>query len=250
MFSENKNQYRERLQSELKRRQRINPSYSMRAFARDLGLNHTFLSKILSGKNELSHVRALSVAQKLGYSRKQALEFTSRTEATLLTLDAFEVVSDWYHYGVLELSRCKGFKATPRFIASRLGISKADAEAALPRLIRLGLLKQKGKTYIKTDNLIVTPTDFPSQALRSFHMQMIGKAKNALEEQTVSERDITGMTIAVDVKKLSLAKREIQKFQKRMVRLLEGSEANEVYQLNVQLFRISNPEKKEKTWDA
>src|SRR6516165_11941016 len=42
-----------------------NGRYSMRGFARDLGISQSFLSQILSKKRKLSHEKALIVSQKL-----------------------------------------------------------------------------------------------------------------------------------------------------------------------------------------
>ncbi|MBO9666790.1 MAG: DUF4423 domain-containing protein [Bdellovibrio sp.] len=57
--------YREFILRELERRQKRNPSYSLRAFARDLEMPSSRLSEILNRKMGLSEARAMALAEKL-----------------------------------------------------------------------------------------------------------------------------------------------------------------------------------------
>jgi uncharacterized protein (TIGR02147 family) len=255
--------YREKLAAEFSRRQMVNPRFSLRAFANMIGLSAPFVSKVLSGKKNLSIDAAAEVAERLGYSSMEATQFcrlvqlqgaTSVRARKLLhgdvevgdefnavELETFQVISDWYHYAILELSTCRGFKAEPDYISKRLHISVYEAKGALSRLLRVGLLENKYGTAKKSNKFIATPTDRSSRALRNFHLQMIEKARRSVEEQPVSVRDITGITLAIDSRKIDLAKKEIQKFRQRMARLMDSKRADQVYQLNVQFFSLSDP---------
>src|SRR4051794_29725601 len=66
------------LQNELTRRCAKNPRYSLRAFAKALGMSHTVLSLVLSGKRPLSRKAALQVASALELApaeRQRLLEY-------------------------------------------------------------------------------------------------------------------------------------------------------------------------------
>ncbi len=222
-----------------------------------------FLSSVLSGDKTLSPAKAASVAQRLGYSEQQSNEWVSLIrlhtafkgaqaqgvplrigqvpQVSALTLDAFEAISDWHHYAIRELTRVKGFKADPSWIAARLGISPESAESSLERLLRLGLLKKDERGRVtKAETLITTPSDQPSRALRNFHSQMIAKALEALNAQPVDERDITAITMPVNRAKLDLMKKELRDFRHRMAKLFGTPEASDVYQLNIQLFNLTS----------
>jgi uncharacterized protein (TIGR02147 family) len=54
------------------------------------------------------------------------------------------LLSLWHHFAILELTHIRGFKADSRWIAKTLGISVADVNIALQRLLRLGLLQLSG----------------------------------------------------------------------------------------------------------
>jgi uncharacterized protein (TIGR02147 family) len=265
--------YRLQLKAEFDRRKMVNARYSLRAFAHALDVSAAFLSNLFQGKKNLSLETALLVAEKLGYSDAETAQFcqliqianakssklkaalTARRESPMtspapafapLELEAFQALSDWYHYGILVLCECDGFQANSGWIAKRLGIRKEDAEAAIGRLLRLGLIKHANGTFARTETFIATTSDQPSQALRNHHLQMIEKAKNALQSQSIERRDITGITLAVRADQLPLAKKEIKRFRRRMARLLETPKGDDVYQLNIQFFSLSHSPLSEK----
>lgn len=246
--------YQIQLRDELKRRQLVNPRYSLRSFARDLKLNPGFLSSILNGQANLSAAKAVVVTKLLRYDADQAADFVRLVQDSQLKvdrvdssesfiplrLDAFHVIANWYHYAILELTFCKDFKPTPQSIADRLGISKDDALKALNRLLNLGLLKKTKTGFAKTDVFIATPTDKPSAALRSFHAQLLEKAKDALENQDIKNRDITGTTMAFDPETLPEVKREIRKFRHKLSKLVsKQKQPSSVYHLGIQFFELT-----------
>ena len=226
-------EFREQLRGELARRNRVNPRYSLRAFARQAGLSPAFLSKVLRGTKNLSPARAEAVAGKLGYATPGIAS---------LDLEAFQVISDWYHTALLELATTKGFRPEAAWIARKLGVTTDEVRGALARLVRLGLLRKERGSYVKTDAFLATPTDRPNQAIRNFHAQMLVKARQALDEQDVSQRDFGGSTIAIDPAKLELAKKEIRKFRLRLMKLLDSDKPTAVYQFNTQLFKLGDSE--------
>lgn len=252
--------YREQLRNELLKRKKKNPKFSLRAWARILGLSSSFLSDILSGKKDLSIEKALQIARALKYDERETLAFCrlvteanelgkiaasvdeGATNYRLLDLEYFEVIAEWYHYAILELSLCRNVRLTAANVAKAFGISEDVARLAIARLKRLKLLKSVRGGYRKSDHRVSTPTDIPSSALRRHHSELILKARNALESCEVSERDITGVTMAIDRSRLPEAKEEIRKFRRRLTEFMTTGDMNSVYQLNVQFFPLSEEE--------
>lgn len=265
-MQETQQDYRHWLKAELERRQRVNPRYSLRSFAQNLALSPSFLSKVLNGKKNLSLESAFEVSERLQLSNterklfcqwvaKQAIgdivsEITSdesqnrKTDhAASLELESFQVISDWYHFAIRELTETKDFKENPHWIAQRLGISPKEALEGFTRLVKLKLIEKKHGRYRKTAELLATPSGKPSQALRNHHSQMIHKANEALNKQGVLERSITGITIPTHPEKIEMVSDEIKKFRRRMAELLDTKNPSEVYQLNIQLFRLTESKK-------
>ena len=164
--------YRTRLKDELELRQGRNAFYSLRAFARDLGLSPARLSEILAGKKGLSAPAAHDVAQRLELDSDESSLFvlsaeglhgrsrTSKTSAQAKLKQALELgahskqklttIVGWSSDAILKMSQRDGFVENTEAIAKALDIPQHFASGALRFLTRLGLLKNvpREKAYI------------------------------------------------------------------------------------------------------
>lgn len=237
----------ELLKAELLRRKRDNKSYSLRAFAEYLQIPPGRLSEILAGKRPISKKMKIKLAERLGFTAindflensAPSFTFSQRDDYHFLTDDTFSVLADWYHFAILSLADTKDFKGDPKWIAKRLNISIFQAKDSLEKLKKLGLIEIKGTRFHKTNKNISTTTDLESQALRISHRQSIEQALLALNEVPLEFRDITSITMAIDLKRLPLAKKVIKEFRLKMSDLLEKGDQSEVYNLNIQLLPVS-----------
>ncbi len=91
----------------------------------------------------------------------------------------------------------------------------------------------------KTSKNVTTTHDVQSAALQLSHKQNLELAALALDEVAIEHRDITSITMAIDAKKLPLAKAMIKNFRRQLSEFLESGNKNEVYNLNVQLFPLT-----------
>ena len=237
------------LQSELLRRSKANPRYSLRAFARTLRVDHSTLVKILNGKRKLGKRATQKMAQQLGLSADEAAHFLQpKTDQAAdnyqqLTLDSFAIISDWYHYAILELIRSDDFKPELGWMARVLGITTEEAGTAVERLKRLGLIEtsSEGRWFQPEDSKATTMGNpFTSRAFRNLQKQILEKAIVALEEVPMELRDQTSMTMAIDVSKLPEAKKKITEFRRELAALLSrGERRDEVYHLSLSLYPVS-----------
>ena len=231
------------LQDEFSRRCRTNSSYSLRAFAKQLEFDSSTLSQILSGKRKISEKVAEKIYAKIGRPPVQNPSQTDSTKYMLLSMDAFTVISDWYHYAIMDLTLVKKFKSDHVWIASQLQISPLEAKLAIERLLRLGMLVQKnGKLKLSK----ITNTNYvegqTSSAHKEYQRQIITKALHAIDNCPQDKKDITSMTIAANSKKLKEAKEKIKKFRRDLCTFLEDGEKDSVYQLGVQLYPLTKNE--------
>lgn len=81
------------MKEQLQRRQALNSRYSLRSFAKKIGLSPSKLSELLSGKKRLSAARAGEVAEKLGLSGKERELFvlSARLESSAKNLNKKEL---------------------------------------------------------------------------------------------------------------------------------------------------------------
>lgn len=242
---------RDFLREELARRMGANARYSLRAFAKHLGLSPGELSEVLSGKRNLSARSVARISKALGLSGPESRHLlyiaqegggAPELSTALLDEDSFRLVSDWYCFAILSLADCRDFKGEPDWIAAKLGISRTEVDVALDRLARLKLMERKGKRLVATDAVATSPQGVPSEAVKSYHRQILAKATRALDEQGIAEREFGGACFAIDPAKLPALKREIAAFWKELIsRYSQAKNQTEVYQLELALFRLTNP---------
>lgn len=248
-------QFRLFLQEELVRRCKKNPSYSIRAFARFLETDHSSLAKILNGKLTAGPHTVTKFGSKLGFTPTDFKKFIaapnkptkSKTSGITLnyeqlTLDSFKVISDWYHYAILELMRVKGFRSDLSWVARALGISLAEARSAFERLVRLNMISQnkRGKWVDHTNGTSTTiGNPFTASAFRNLQRQILERALIALEDTPLSRRDQSSMTMAIDSRKLGAAKQRIKDFRRELDQFLGQGELDEVYHLSVSLYPVT-----------
>ena len=65
-------------------------------------------------------------------------------------------------------------------------------------------------------------------------------AITAVDDQPLEERNITGITMSIDPKKLPEAKSRVNNFMEELMEFLEDGDRSEVYQLSTQLFKLIN----------
>ncbi len=228
-----------------------NKKYSLRAFARDLNIPPSRLSEILSGKRTISRKQSLTFAEQLKLSPKEAAGiFGAEIRDPKLTGDQsysyaeinedfLRILVDWYHFALLNLMDTDDFVHDPFWMANRLNLPVSTVKEALGRLIRTRLLILAEGRFRKTKSNVATTDQVSSQALRRAHEQVIQLALKSLREDPPSVRDISSVSMALDVAKLGIAKQEIRRFRRRIARLMEGGKRNEVYNLNIQLVPVT-----------
>jgi len=246
--------FRTLLHQELADRCKRNPSYSLRAFAAQLEIDASTLSKILKGKRPLGPQLVQKLGSSIGLNTKEISVFSkiadkkedkSAEQMTFeqITYDRFAVISDWYHFAILELMQVNGFRTEPAWIAKALGMERAEVTAAIERLQRVGLLKvQNDGTWndISGGNTTSIGPDMMSTAHRRLQQQFLEKASESLVKVPLQERDHSTMTMAVDRSRLPAAREKIKRFRRSLAKFLtEGDVRDEVLNLNIALFPIT-----------
>jgi uncharacterized protein (TIGR02147 family) len=242
----------------------VNSRYSMRAFANLLKINIGTLSGLLSGNRKLSESTAGLLCDRLGISPKekakildrvrqpkkeapQATNISARKMFDRLELDEeyFRVISEWYHYGILQLVRTKSYlenvkNSQPKWFARQLKITEIEAKLALDRLLNLNLLTKDENNFLKRTNRPITTANknMTSCALKKLQKQIREKAIYSLEHDPLEVRSMTSITMAISLEKLQTAKKLIDEFQEKLAEFLESDQKEEVYQLEISLFPI------------
>lgn len=252
------------LQDDFLRRKSVNPRYSMRAFAKTLGVSPSYACMVLKGQRTISLKASRDVSRRLKWPKAKENIFrlllereTTNDPAVRAELDAqleaktaraqgfasiglkeFQAMSAWYHTAMIELTRVKDFDPSPTWIARRLGITALEVELALDRLLRLGLIEKRDGSY-KRSRGPVAAGGMPSSAVRRFHKDLLRRAEQAIDQQKMEDRSATSMTMAVPLGKVAEVKERIAEFRRELTALIGTSKnCDAVYHLAIQYFRL------------
>lgn len=264
------NDYRQILKSKLTERGQDKRGYSLRSFAKDLGISVSQLSDVLNRKKGLSLDKAKSIASKLGFTESEQDQFCllvrasdsrSRIERIRAAFEieqqdrikepmyqlhevTFQVISTWYHYALMELTTLRNFKYDIQWMSKKLGISISETREAIQRLKSLGLLIEENNTLTQTRSNITTTDGVPSAAVRQFNRELLEKAIEALSLYGVDDRYISSLIVAINKNDLAKYVEKIKEFRDQINDMAESNEAekNEVFCLGLQMYPISKPE--------
>lgn len=251
------------LQKKLAEIQHSNPRYSLRAYAAKVGVHVGALTYIMNGKRNVSRKLAERIALRLLLDPQQRSElldlFPEKTkyrkasnsqepaQPRYLELNAsqFKIAAEWEHFAIMSLAQCDDFDSSVDWISKRLGITPARTTQAVERLLKLGLFEMDGSGKLsRTKQSYRTSDDVAEISLKRHHEQSLELAKDSLYRDNVASRDFTSITMAIDPKKLSMAKERIRKFEDELSDLLESGHRTEVYRLSMQLFPLSKIDEK------
>ncbi|MGE3609227.1 MAG: TIGR02147 family protein [Bacteriovoracaceae bacterium] len=257
--------YQQYLTHEFARRLERNPRYSLRAFAKAIGMDIAALSQILNGKRLLSLKKAehilkvlelnieeremflTSLAQDHQLKKKKIDSKVLRILGTVksqqkvknLATEQFAMISEWYHAAILELTFVSHFESDPTWIAKKLNITKMEATLAIKRLLELELLEIKDGRLLKTSQRLITvDRHMTSAALKKRQKQVIEKSLFSLENDPIEKRNHSAMTMAIDPALIPEAKKRIDTFLNEMAQFLETGNQQIVYEMTFNLFPL------------
>lgn len=246
------------LLEELAARKGRDARYSIRNFARDLGVSKTALSDVLGGRRRFSRASALRVVERLELGPTRRIGFLEehvlRTGSTALLgmsvpggEDEFQASSDLHSMALLALADLRSSRAEPEWIARKLGISTLEARATLERLVRLG------RVEIVSDNL-KRPRGASSRSLERIETPQsrrkraklaLRAAESAIERFPGLDNLFQAQAIAVSRSRLKEAEKMISDFRAAFARRMSTgpvrADAGEACLLSVQFFPIANP---------
>lgn len=241
---EGEKRFREYLQAEFVRRCRSNKTYSMRAFARDIDIDQSLLSKLLRNKRQFSIAIILKVSQRLSLTEDQVAGYLNECgeDAHQLEDDMFQVISDWYHFAILELMKLPQFESNTNWIAETLGIEVLEIEKALERLQRLDFIELENSELklVKSNNQWAS-FESTNQARKKLQQELSVRSAEAVDDIEFHKREHASLTTACDPKLLPQVKKKIDKFWRELDEyILSEGEVSEVYQLTIGFFPLTN----------
>lgn len=156
-----------------------------------------------------------------------------------------EYLSKWFYSVLRELLTVKGVRFERHFLAKKIGrgVTPRQIDEAIDKLLEIGLISKgpDGK-FKQNDVTLTTGPETQEAAAYLYHNQMLFLAIEALKKQKPTERNFSGITLACSKADIPEISEIITDCRHRILGYLEDKckkENEDVYQLNIQLFRLT-----------
>ncbi|MBX2986971.1 MAG: TIGR02147 family protein [Bdellovibrionaceae bacterium] len=236
-------EFRLLLQQKLEAVQKKNPSFTLRSLARRITLSPGALSEILQGKRRVSLRKAHQILESIQATPEEKDRILAPAKAlkqnkrAVLPPEAREGLNRWHYFALLAAHEMMLEPPPPAGeLAKRLDLPLKDVEHALHWLQSQGLL-QKGPNgrWVSQGPAWAPDKDAPL----AVHLDGLALAEKAARELPGQACEFSALTFPADAEKMELARREIQRFQDRMAKLMSASEhVDTVFRLSLQLFPV------------
>ncbi len=243
--------FKQLLVKELKKRQKKNPKYSLRSFARDLKISPSMISRFISGDREPSPESLVQILELIDIDsslKKQLLDSLHKNIKLNIPQDEdyqelssaqIEKLNHWLYFALLELFRSNNRKFTPLKIAKSLNQPTHEIESKIQTLIAMGLLKKTESSYKTVNSKQTAKTS--RKTLDQIHSGYIDQAKNSMVHSKEEERNISGTTILISPHRLTEAYERIKTFRRSLASYLEIKDAEKeekLYRIQIALFPL------------
>jgi uncharacterized protein (TIGR02147 family) len=259
--------YREFLRDYYKEKKREKPLFSYRYIGNSVGMDSSYVIKVLQGALHLSTKKIGNFTKLLGFGDSEAEYFEtlvhfgkaktdrqrqlffdrlfsiSSIKTQRLELHQYEFFQKWFYSAIWAIINCEPFNGDYRIIAKKCApeITVWDAKRAVKLLEKLGLIAKESDGFYHTTNLnLTTGQKWYSHAIEGHQRDMIRLADEAISRFAKEERDISTVTMSIDEKNLPEIREQIRQFRLSLIKVVNSySGTGRVYQLNMQLFPLS-----------
>lgn len=223
-----------------------NPRYSMRSFAKKLGISIATLSQVMRSQLKLSRKRAIVISKKLELSARDKkrvrmlLGQQAELEKVLMSPEDQELQADWVTSAILYSFDLDQESPSAAELAKRLSISVLDAEKKINELIKRNYLEkdEEGRLF-RPDKIWKTPDGDVNEFVRKTHESNLELTAKAFRKIPIEERDYTALMFAGNRRQLEAVRKEIRHFYDRILVIMEESPRDELYQMAISLYPIN-----------
>lgn len=165
------------------------------------------------------------------------------SDLSIIDTSSFELVSAWYIFPLRELVRTPWFSEDYELISKhfKFKVTAVEIKKGIELLLKANLLRRdnQGKLEI-SHGRISTTFDQKNEAIQLSHKSMLENAQLALKTQNVHEREFIGLCLNIRPENIERAKILMREFKDKFEELLEENEGTQLYQMQMQLFSLTN----------
>lgn len=248
-----------------------NSSFSIRAWAMQMGFNsHGSLQQILAGKRTVPKKYIPTIVNSLGLTRDEAIYFETLVDYEkakseqqkeiyrkrlknlkpnediihMFEFENYKYFENPLHSHIRTMIERSDFINDPDWIKQQLrnDTNVEEINNVISRLKKLGFITEKNGKLYKTYKHVKNKTDIPSDAVVKYHQTMSMQAAEAVFNQDLETREFNSFCMNIKENKINDAKKKIRNFIKEFIDEFEAENltSKETYQLNLQLFSLTN----------
>jgi uncharacterized protein (TIGR02147 family) len=255
------------LKDAIAEKKRLEADFSIRKFCKGSNFgSHAHLVMILNGRRRMTLKQVPALATGLGLTTQERIylqtliqldnansdeekdlcklflnDLNPRREYRIAEIEHYHAIADWIHMAILTLAKIEGARITAEAIYPLIGekVSIPKIREAIERLLELGLLKEETDGRLAPAfSSVKTKDDISNKGAREYHRQVGRLAVDAIEDQSPAIREFQSFALTLPSGKIDLAKEMIRKFRHQLVQILENEPGAEVYQCNLQFFKL------------
>lgn len=252
------------LKDDFTKRKEKNKRFSLRAYAKHIGIEHSTLSKIFSGKRPVTFELANKVFNNLKVQApiKNSLILTlvddknyspllKDEEYISLSDDEFRQIYQWHFAALICYFDLPQTEKTIAAAAKYFNLSEAVVQNACNVLLKLGFFKAEDGKFIPTGHNFLNQISPQSTALQTetnkkSHEDHLDLAKEALNLD-IPQSHFRGVTMTMPLHKYEEAERRIKEFIRSFSNWLneEEGDIDSIYRVSIQFFPLEQIKKKQ-----
>jgi uncharacterized protein (TIGR02147 family) len=230
----------------------IDPSYLLKIMLKSRHLSEKSISRVSSfcghSESETEYFHTLVHFSKAKTNQESKLHFEKLlsiryVKSRCLLEQQYEYFHTWYHPVIRSVIEYFDFKNDYTLLGRQLSpsISAKEARASVRLLEQLGLIQKDGNgRYRLTETAVTTGEEWHSAAIAAFQEQTIRLSLEALDRHHRSLRDVSTITMNIDAADFEELRDRITDFRRSIISFVNDSNnPDRTYQLNIQLFPLT-----------
>ncbi|UXR64113.1 TIGR02147 family protein [Bdellovibrio bacteriovorus] len=228
-----------------------NPQFSLRSFAKKVGVSASTLSQALHGKRVMNKSTVKKVLTEIAPQDAKAWDcleafkdFYPATKTLPQEILSQRIPEDelmffkkWYHLAMVTFFDSAHYDGSVQSIADYFGISFTEAQEAVDRLKRLGIVQEHQERLRNTAQFYFTDRSRLAESIHTSKTEALKNAVQVLESNKAKDTsDFSMMFTVFDPSLVPEAIEYIDKMKKGFAKRFKGKgDKSAVYQLSIQL---------------
>lgn len=259
--------YRAWLKDFYEERKRRHSFFSYRLFGGKVGVDASYLAKVLMNARHISEDSIPRFAEYCGLHGKESAYFGAMVRfgkarsnaegkvhfekllalksagARKLLADQYEYYRSWRHSAVRSVLEYHDFRGDYKALAAALSpaVTPKEAKESIALLLSLGLIRpdESGRHRL-TEGAVTTGPQWKSLAIEAYQEETIRLSSESLKRHPKELRDVSTVTLNINASDYPEIRERIREFRASLIHFVQkGADPDRTYQLNLQLFPLS-----------